>query len=341
MLEDEVVQPHQLEGLQMPFYSDPNVAVVDKETADNHGIPIHRPAMVREVLDVLSPGKGDRALDLTVGTGGHALAMAERLGARGFLLGLDRDKAALKVAKERLTESAPCKFRLFRCPFSKAEKAAQEVEVERYNVILADLGVGSHQLEDPSRGFSYESDHELDMRFNTSKGMSARDVVNSMPEEKLADIFYGLGEERYSRQIARAVCERREEQPIETPAELAEIVKKVAARKSDGRTWRIHPATRVMMALRIYVNREMEELEALLELLPQILARGGRVCILTYHSLEARRVKEAWKHQEEKGLLREFESSPLMPGDEEIEQNPRVRSCQLRAAEALTEGGLK
>jgi len=318
-----------------------NVAVVEKEKSTNNEMPIHRPAMVRETLDALSPRAGDKALDLTVGTGGHALALADKIGPDGFLLGLDRDKSALKVAKERLAESASCDFRLFRCPFSKADRAAQEVGVERYHVILADLGVGSHQLEDPTRGFSYESDHKLDMRFNTTKGMSARDVVNSMPEEKLADIFYELGEERYSRQIARAICERRDEDPIETPAELAEIVKQVAARKSDGRTWRLHPATRVMMALRIYVNREMEELEALLEVLPHLLARGARVCILTYHSLEARRVKQAWKEQEDKGLLREFDDSPIMPSDEEVEENPRVRSCQLRAAEALTEGGLK
>lgn len=325
----------------MPSCSDSHVAVVDKKTNDNQGMPIHRPAMLREVCDVLQPNDGDRALDLTVGTGGHALALSRELGSGGFLLGLDRDKAALKVAKERLTESASCEFRLFRCPFSKANRAAEEVGVERFDVILADLGVGSHQLEDPARGFSYESDHELDMRFNPSRGMSARDVVNSLPEEKLADIFYERGEERYSRQIARAICERREEEPVETPADLADIVKTVAARKSDGSTWRIHPATRVMMALRIYVNREMEELEALLELLPQLMARGARLCILTYHSLEARRVKQAWREQEEKGLLREFDNSPLMPSEEEIEENARVRSCQLRAAEALTEGGLK
>lgn len=317
------------------------VAIVQTPPSNSEDIPLHRPAMVRQILECTTPHRARNALDLTVGTGGHALAIGQELGPEGFLLGLDRDRTALQAAKRRLTHSLDCRFRLFRCPFSRARQAAEEVGVESFDLVLADLGVGSHQLEDPARGFSYESDISLDMRYDTSEGMTARDVINTLPRDRLADIFYNLGEERYSRQIADAICSRRERQPVETAAELAEIIKRVAARRSGGRRWRLHPATRVMMALRIYVNRELEELEALLHLLPGLLHRGSKACILTYHSLEARRVKQAWQELEEKGLLKILTPSPLTPSEEEIQDNPRVRSCQLRAAEWGREGGAK
>jgi len=306
-----------------------------KEQAHNRVTPVHEPAMVRQVLDVARPGRGERVLDMTVGTGGHSLALAREVGPDGFVLGLDRDASALSVARERLARCAPCAFMVLQHPFSRALEAARLAGVDAFHVVIADLGMGTHQVDDPSRGFAFDSSSRLDMRYDTSSGLTAWDVVNRMSEKELADIFFKLGQERYSRQIAAAICRRRRERPIDTPAQLAELIKGVAARRSAGRKWRIHPATRVMMSLRIFVNDELGELEKMLACLPQLLVPGGRAVILTYHSLEARRVKFAWRRQEKEGVLRVITPKPLRPEDEEISRNPRVRSCQLRAAVKL------
>ena len=294
--------------------------------------PEHQPVMVEEVLRVLAPGESEKALDLTLGLGGHAGAIGERLGQNGLLVGIDADLQALKVAKQRLIDALPCSTRFFHGRFSEAATLTQQLDIKGFDVILADLGVGSHQLDAPERGFSFDSENRLDMRYDTSRGPNAWDVVNRTGEKRLADLFYELGEERYSRQIAAEICRAREDDAIDTPAQLSEIIKRVYARRGSNRTWRIHPATRVMMALRIYVNRELEELDALLGALPDVLVPGGRVAILTYHSLEARRVKQAWQKQKDDGRIEEYPDSPLMPKDAEVEANPRARSAQLRAA---------
>jgi len=290
----------------------------------------HRPVMARQLLDLLPLGPGDSLLDLTVGTGGHALALAHRLGADGLLVGIDADGQALRVAEERLSSSIPCPFRLFQCRFSEAAAAVRQVAARGFTAILADLGVGTHQLDDPGRGFSFDSESRLDMRYDTSGGQTAWDVVNRTPERELADVIYTLGEERLSRQIAAAICRER---PIETPRRLGDLIKRVAARRSRGRTWRIHPATRTAMALRIFVNDELGELDRLLEILPSLLAPGGRAAVITYHSLEARRVKQAWRRQASEGILRLVTSRAVKPSPQEIGDNPRARSAQLRGAE--------
>ncbi|NLW49460.1 MAG: 16S rRNA (cytosine(1402)-N(4))-methyltransferase RsmH [Candidatus Brocadiaceae bacterium] len=300
------------------------------------GPVLHRPAMVAEVLRVLAPAPGEVALDLTVGTGGHSVALARALGPDGLLVGIDADPRALEVARCRLAGEAACRFELHAGRFGQVPATVARTGASAFDCVLADLGVGTHQLDDPARGFAFESDARLDMRFDPSAGPSAWEVVNSLPEEGLADVFYRLGEERHSRAIASAVCRRRRERPIDTPAELSDLVKGVVARRTPRRhTWRIHPATRVMMALRIYVNREMEELDALLDALPGLLRSGGRAAVLTYHSLEARRVKQAWRRQAQDGLLTLLTRSPLRPTEQEQAENPRVRSAQLRAARKL------
>ena len=311
------------------------VAVMDTSQEQNAHLPLHSPAMVAEVLQVLQPVRGERAIDLTAGTGGHALVLAERLGPEGLLIGIDADLQALRVAKARLAESAPCPFKLFRCRFSEAQEVAREAGVEGFHIALADLGVGTHQLDDPSRGFSFESEAKLDMRFDDSAELSAWDVVNRTPQRRLAEIFQEFGEERFSNQIAAAIFRERQEHTIDSPAQLSKLVKRVAARYSGGRTWRIHPATRAAMALRIFVNDELGELERLLELLPSLLVRGGRIAILTYHSLEARRVKLAWQQQKRQGIIEIITKSPLRPSPEEVARNPRTRSAQLRAARRI------
>lgn len=311
------------------------MAILDRQPAGAES-PLHEPAMVPQVVDLLRPSPGEVAVDLTVGTGGHSLALAAALAPDGLLIGIDADRAALRVARARLQSQALCRFMLFAVPFSQVPRIAREAGVEAFNVALADLGVGTHQLSQPERGFSFDSDARLDMRYDPSAGLSAWDVVNHAPEEELAGIFHQLGEERYSRQIAGRICRRRAEAPINTGAELAELVISVVARRTPRRrTWRIHPATRVMMALRIYVNHELEELDALLRSLPSLVAKGGRAGILTYHSLEARRVKQAWRRQEKEGIWQVITPSPAKPTAEQVSQNPRVRSAQLRAARRL------
>jgi 16S rRNA (cytosine1402-N4)-methyltransferase len=289
--------------------------------------------MVPQVLELLAPCPAETALDLTVGTGGHSLALAAAVGADGGLIGLDADPDALRTARERLEAESPCPCRLFHARFSDAPRVLREAGVEGAHVALADLGVGTHQLDRPERGFAFDADHRLDMRYDTGTGPSAWEVVNRASEKELADLFHRYGQERYSRQIASRICQER---PIETAAELADLVKRVVARRSSRRkTWRIHPATRVMMALRIHVNREMVELEALLEALPGLVVRGGRAAVLTYHSLEARRVKQAWRRQQKEGTWEPLSPSPLKPAEQQVEENPRVRSAQLRAVRRL------
>ncbi|MFW6189528.1 MAG: 16S rRNA (cytosine(1402)-N(4))-methyltransferase RsmH [Planctomycetota bacterium] len=301
-----------------------------------HEGPIHEPAMVPQVLRVLDPLPGRAALDVTVGTGGHSLAIAEALGPGGRLVGLDADPRALRTARARLQRWAPCRVRLFHGRFTDLPRILTDEGLTEFDLLLADLGVGTHQLMQPERGFSFQSESRLDMRYDPAAGPSAWDVVNTAERDELADIFRRYGEERYSRAIAESICRRRREATVDTPAELAELVKRVYARRSPrDRTWRIHPATRVMMALRIHVNREMEELDLLLKLIPRVLKRGGRAAVLTYHSLEARRVKNAWRKQAEEGRLEELPDSPLLPTEEQTERNPRVRSAQLRASRRL------
>lgn len=318
----------------MPFVGLHRQTMVESErSAEQSGSPLHRPALVPQVLQALRPSPGDAVLDVTVGTGGHALALAGAVAPDGLLIGIDADPDALRVARRRLEEAAACRFELHACRFSRAPEVARLAGVEGFDCLLADLGVGSHQLDNAARGYSFDSRARLDMRYDPSGGPSAWDVVNEYPERELADIFHRLGEERYSRQIASAVCRRRLQGPIESPAELADLIKRVVARRTPRRrTWRLHPATRAMMALRIHVNREMEELDALLEALPGLLRPGGRAAVLTYHSLEARRVKHAWRRQKQQGLLTLLTRSPLRPTDAERRENPRVRSAQLRAA---------
>lgn len=292
--------------------------------------PLHRPVMLAETLGLLDPRPGDRVMDLTVGTAGHALSLAGSVGPQGLLVAMDADPSALAVAEGRLTESAPCPVRMVHGRFSAAIELTAP---QRFDVVLADLGVGTHQLSDPARGLAFDSEARMDMRFDPSRpGPSAWDVVNRMDEGELADLFYQLGGERMSRPIASAICRRRSSAPIDTTADLCQLVKRVAARRTPrGKTWRIHPATRALMALRIFVNGEMEELEALLEALPQLLAPGGRAAILSYHSLEARLVKHTWRRQAAEGTLEVLTKRAVKPSPEEIADNPGARSAQLRA----------
>jgi len=266
-------------------------------------------------------------VDATVGLGGHAYEVARRLGRLGRLIGLDKDPAALERASARLTqlgEEAP-QLELVHSSFAGL---ASRVEEGRADGILADLGVSSLQFDDASRGFSFRADAPLDMRMDPLSGQTAAQVVNQLSERELADLIYEFGEERRSRRIARAICRAR---PIRSTQHLAEVVSTAARPMKPG----IHPATQTFQALRIYVNQELDDLRKLLQSAPRALKQGGRLVIISFHSLEDRMVKDAMRDGAHAGTYRLLTKKPVVSGDEEVRRNPRSRSAKLRAAERL------
>ncbi len=290
--------------------------------------------------------RGGTYIDATVGLGGHSYEIAKRLGAPGHLIGLDKDPAALSKAGVRL--SAPGfrsesdleagsrepradwpEITLLQRSFAEIAKGHKASSIDG---ILADIGVSSLQLDDAARGFSFQADGPLDMRMDPQGERTAEQVVNHLDERQLADVIYEFGEERRSRRIARAICRSR---PIRSTAHLAEVVS-AAARPMNSEQRRIHPATRTFQALRIFVNRELEDLQALLEAAPRILKPGGRVVVISFHSLEDRIVKDAFRESGNQDKhFRVLTKKPVTASDLESDRNPRARSAKLRAAERV------
>src|SRR5499427_1917541 len=296
----------------------------------------HVPVLLQETIDFLAVQRGGTIIDLTLGLGGHAWEIAKRLGVRGRLIGFDKDPAALDRARERLT-GPPLELandwpqiELVHASFAEV---AQHLSPASADGLLADLGVSSMQLEDAERGFSFQAEGPLDMRMNPQSGLTAEQVVNRFDERELADAIYDFGEDRRSRRIARAICRSR---PIHTTAQLADVIS--AAARPMNRGDRIHPATRTFQALRIFVNRELDDLKALLAAAPQILKPGGRVVIISFHSLEDRIVKDAFREGAAHGkdmVYRILTKKPVTASEEESDRNPRARSAKLRAAERV------
>ncbi len=300
-----------------------------------HGAPGttvgHVSVLLKEAIDFLAVKRGGVYLDATVGLGGHSYEIAKRLGAPGHLIGFDKDPAALKKAAERLaggTSERPDWPTITLLNMSFAELATRE-RAEAYDGILADLGVSSLQLGDPARGFSFQADGPLDMRMNPMSGDSAEQVVNHIDERELADVIYEFGEERRSRRIARAIVRSR---PISTTKQLVDVIS-AAARSMKHE--RIHPATRTFQALRIFVNRELDDLKALLVAAPRVLKPGGRLVVISFHSLEDRIVKDAMREGAKDGIYTLLVKKPLTATEEEIESNPRSRSAKMRVAEKI------
>jgi 16S rRNA (cytosine1402-N4)-methyltransferase len=296
----------------------------------------HVPVLLKEAIEFLAIKRGGTYIDATVGLGGHSLEIAKRLGAPGHLIGLDKDPAALEIARERLvvdvTSNDWPRVELIHASF--ADLANDRINDQRPRTndgILADLGVSSLQLNDPSRGFSFQAEGPLDMRMNTQAGQTADQVVNQLDEVTLADLIYEFGDERRSRRIARAIVRSR---PIRTTAELAEIIS-AAARPMNQAERRIHPATKTFQALRIYVNSELKDLQSLLNAAPQLLKRGGRLVIISFHSLEDRIVKDSLREGAKQGYYKILTKKPVVATEEEVNQNPRSRSAKLRAAEKI------
>jgi len=311
----------------------------------SHSKAGHVPVLLKEAIEFLAIKRGGTYIDATVGLGGHSLEIAKRLGGQGHLIGLDKDPAALEIARERLVvgpaslvvgqeqEDWPT-VELIHGSFADLahdQRPRTNDEFGPYDGILADLGVSSLQLNDPARGFSFQAEGPLDMRMNTQAGQSADQVVNQLDEVTLADLIYEFGDERRSRRIARAIVRSR---PIRTTAELAKIVS-AAARPMNQAERRIHPATKTFQALRIFVNSELKDLESLLNAAPQLLKRGGRMVIISFHSLEDRIVKDKFREGAQQGLYRLLTKKPVTADEEEIAVNPRSRSAKMRAAEKI------
>ena len=324
----------------------------------------HVPVLLKEAIDFLAVRRGGTYIDATVGLGGHSYEIAKRLGAPGHLIGLDKDPAALEIARGRLVVSRSSlvveqdqeadsstalssrergevlarndkretdwpEITLSHSSFADFASDQRPTANGVFDGILADLGVSSLQFGDPARGFSFQAEGPLDMRMNPQAELTAEQVVNHFDERELADVIYEFGEERRSRRIARAIVRSR---PIGSTAQLAEVIS-AAARPMKHE--RIHPATRTFQALRIFVNRELDDLRVLLEAAPQMLKAGGRIVIISFHSLEDRIVKDAFREGAKQGHYRLLTKKPVTPGEEEVDRNPRSRSAKLRAAERV------
>ncbi|HJR82031.1 MAG TPA: 16S rRNA (cytosine(1402)-N(4))-methyltransferase RsmH [Anaerolineales bacterium] len=300
----------------------------------------HQPVLYKEIIHALQPRSGGRYVDGTLGAGGHARGILEVSAPDGQLLGLDLDPQALALARKTL---APYEQRIHLAQASYMSLSMQLAKLgwDTVDGIVLDLGASSMQFDTPERGFSFQVDAPLDMRFGPSITQTAADLVNELSERELADLLYKYGEERDSRKIARAIVRAR---PLHTTRELVAAIESVSPRRGD----RLHPATRTFQALRIAVNEELASIEAVLPQAVSVLAAGGRLAVISFHSLEDRIVKDFFREQskdlvnppyeriyeqERKATLKEVNRKPIRPSDEEIKNNPRARSAKLRIAE--------
>jgi 16S rRNA (cytosine1402-N4)-methyltransferase len=285
---------------------------------------VHIPVLFDEVLQQLQPTAGGVFVDGTLGGGGHARALAERVGDAGRVIAVDRDGVAVERASTTLT-GLPVS--VANASYAEIPEVLDEVGVPAVDGVLLDLGLSSDQLADAARGFSYLSDGELDMRFDLNQGEPAWRMMARMSEEHLANVIYQYGEERFSRRIAKKIVEQRRSEPIRTAAQLADLVRSCVPR---SRGHQIDPATRTFQALRIAVNGELDELKTALQRIPAYLKPGGRLAIISFHSLEDRIVKEAFRNDDR---LIAITRKPIVASDEESSRNPRARSAKLRVAE--------
>ncbi len=288
---------------------------------------VHLPVLIREVVELLSPVEGGTYIDATVGLGGHSEVLLGKIGQKGRVVGIDRDEEGLKRTGLRLNDS---RLILKQGSFSGIEGLLEQEGVREVDGILFDLGVSMMQLKDLARGFSFSSAERLDMRMDQGQPFSAWDVVNTYPEKELVRILKEYGEEFRAHRIVRAIVFNRQKKTIDTCSELAGIIE-----RAIGRTGRTHPATKTFQALRLEVNREMEELRKGLDASLRLLKKGGRLCVISYHSLEDRIVKHFIRENAQQMLIIPLTKKPLVPDRDEIRQNPSSRSAKLRGAEKL------
>lgn len=307
----------------------------------------HQPVMLQEVLEGLNLRPGGVYVDCTLGGAGHSEAIVRRSAPGGRLVALDQDPAALAAAGKRLAPYGD-RVRLVRANFLELPQVLNQLGLDEVDGVLFDLGVSSYQLDNPARGFSYQHDAPLDMRMNPEQKTTAAELVNSLPAEELARIIKEYGEERWASRIAAFIAEQRKKQPVATTGQLVEIIKRAvpAGARREGP----HPAKRTFQALRIEVNRELEILEGALRAAVEALRPGGRICVITFHSLEDRIVKDLFRRLASpctcprdfpvcvcggKKVLMLVAAKPILPSGAEVEANPRARSAKLRLAEKI------
>jgi 16S rRNA (cytosine1402-N4)-methyltransferase len=308
-----------------------------------HGQHGHVSVLLKEAIDFLAVRRGGTYIDATVGAGGHSFELARRLGAQGRLIGFDKDPDALAIARKRLL-NPPYRSKSGSDEGGPPEGDWPQIELRQGSFrevaaagsadgILADLGLSSLQLSNAQRGFSFQAEGPLDMRMDPREERTADQVVNRMDEVTLANLIYEFGEERRSRRIARAIVRAR---PVRTTAHLAQVISAAARPMKHTPGFRqIHPATRTFQGIRIWVNRELDDLKALLDAAPQVLRPGGRLVVISFHSLEDRITKDAMREGAHAGIYRLLTKKPAIAADEEIAVNPRSRSAKMRAAERM------
>jgi 16S rRNA (cytosine1402-N4)-methyltransferase len=284
----------------------------------------HVPVLADEIVTWLRPAPGQTMADGTLGGGGHTRLLAEAVGLTGLVVAVDRDPAAVEAATERLRG---LNVRAIEANYSDLPEVLASLGIDAVDGIVLDLGYSSDQLADVERGFSFNSDGPLDLRFDTSRGEPAWKLVERLSAEHLANLIYKYGEDRFSRRIGRKIAEARREAPIQTAGDLARVVRKAVPRFRDER---IDPATRTFQALRIAVNEELKWVEVALRRLPDCLRPGGRLAVISFHSLEDRLVKDAFR---EDARLEVLTRRPVRPSEQEVESNPRASSAKLRVAE--------
>ncbi len=295
---------------------------------------IHTPVMLGEVLEYLNLKPGQTIVDATLGLGGHSSRIVERIGETGVLVGIDRDQESMAAARESLRESLN-KIRFAYGNFFDLDSILKGLDIGRIDGILFDLGISSFQLGDAERGFSFQSDGPLDMRLDRNSYICAYDLVNNLNEEEISHLLKTFGQERWHNRIARLLVQERQRHPITTTGELSNIVLSAIPPKFRRFHYRIHPATRTFQAVRIAVNRELESLEAAITKAIGLLNSGGRICVISFHSLEDRIVKFTFKKFASVGAIKIITPKPLTPKESETKDNPRSRSAKFRAAEKI------
>jgi 16S rRNA (cytosine1402-N4)-methyltransferase len=288
--------------------------------------------MYKEVLELLEVKDKRVVVDCTIGIGSHASKILAAMRENGFLIGIDRDDESLEVARQRLSNFEG-RFSLFKADFSDLDKILQESNIEGVDAFLFDLGISTYQLSDSNRGFSFLKEGPLDMRMDQNSFLSAYDLINNLSEIELGNIFKKFGEERYYRRIAHSLVEERRREPIYTTTQLAQIIMRSVPPKKQYD--RIHPATRIFQSLRIAVNRELESLESGLGKAISFLNQGGKIGVISFHSLEDRIVKHMFREYAHQGQLKIITKKPLVPSDSERLENFASRSAKLRVAEKI------
>ncbi len=288
---------------------------------------LHKPVLLAETIQLLNVQPRGIYVDATLGSGGHTREILNRLGPEGRVVGIDRDQEALERVERDLRDP---RLLTLHTSFSRMAKALREKGIKEVDGVIMDLGVSMEQLKDPERGFSFHSDARLDMRMDKTQRLTAEEIVNRWSQQKIERIIREYGEERYARPIAKAIIAERKKGPIYSCRQLAEVVQRIKRKRT-----KIHPATKTFQALRIAVNNELEELQKGLENSLEMLKKGGRLCVISYHSLEDRIVKRFFVDTEKKGLMKRLTKKPLLPTKEEIRDNPSARSAKLRGGERI------